>query len=166
MTDRNFGYLGDKFQLKLLSLLIVDSKFADNIVEAIEPTYFDDQYCRLLMQLIKEYYGRYESVPTYDALDQLIRIEVSNETAKDYLKDTVKKLKEQDFADADFTQQTALKFCKQQEIKKAISGSEKIMSNGNFEDYDKIEDLFRKALSVGNDKEDGIDVFNALEEVW
>jgi len=165
MTDRNFGYLGDKFQLKLLSLLIVDSKFADNIVEAIEPTYFDDQYCRLLMQLIKEYYGRYESVPTYDALDQLIRIEVSNETAKDYLKDTVKKLKEQDFADADFTQQTALKFCKQQEIKKAISGSEKIMSNGNFEDYDKIEDLFRKALSVGNDKEDGIDVFNALEEV-
>ena len=165
MTDRNFGYLGDKFQLKLLSLLIVDNKFADNIVEAIEPTYFDDQYCRLLMQLIKEYYGKYEAVPSYDALDQLIRIEVSNETAKDYLKDTVKKLKEQDFSDSDFTQQTALKFCKQQEIKKAITNSEKIMSSGNFEDYDKIEELFRKALSVGNDKEDGIDVFSALEEV-
>ena len=165
MTDRNFGYLGDKFQLKLLSLLIVDNKFADNIVESIEPTYFDDQYCRLLMQLIKEYYTKYETVPTHDSLDQLIRIEVSNETAKEYLKDTLKKLKDQDFADADFTQQTALKFCKQQEIKKAISGSEKIMSNGNFEDYDKIEDLFRKALSVGNDKEDGIDVFNALDEV-
>jgi hypothetical protein len=90
---------------------------------------------------------------------------VSNETAKEYLKDTLKKLKDQDFADADFTQQTALKFCKQQEIKKAISNSEKIMSNGNFEDYDKIEDLFRKALSVGNDKEDGIDVFTALEDV-
>ena len=165
MTDRNFGYLGDKFQLKLLSLLIVDNKFADNIVEAIEPTYFDDQYCRLLMQLIKEYYGKYEAVPTYDALDQLIRIEVSNETAKDYLKDTVKKLKEQDFSDSEFTQQTALKFCKQQEIKKAINNSEKIMSSGNFEDYDRIEELFRKALSVGNDKEDGIDVFSALEEV-
>tara|TARA_R110000824_G_scaffold298115_2_gene486374 strand:+ start:1478 stop:2851 length:1374 start_codon:yes stop_codon:yes gene_type:complete len=165
MTDRNFGYLGDKFQLKLLSLLIVDSKFADNIVESIEPTYFDDQYCRLLMQLIKEYYTKYETVPTHDSLDQLIRIEVSNETAKEYLKDTLKKLKDQDFADADFTQQTALKFCKQQEIKKAISNSEKIMSNGNFEDYDKIEDLFRKALSVGNDKEDGIDVFNALDDV-
>jgi hypothetical protein len=165
MTDRNFGYLGDKFQLKLLSLLIVDNKFADNIVESIEPTYFDDQYCRLLMQLIKEYYTKYETVPTHDSLDQLIRIEVSNETAKEYLKDTLKKLKDQDFADADFTQQTALKFCKQQEIKKAIANSEKIMSNGNFEDYDKIEDLFRKALSVGNDKEDGIDVFTALEEV-
>jgi len=165
MTDRNFGYLGDKFQLKLLSLLIVDTKFADNIVESIEPTYFDDQYCRLLMQLIKEYYGKYETVPTHDSLDQLIRIEVSNETAKEYLKDTLKKLKDQDFADADFTQQTALKFCKQQEIKKAIANSEKIMSNGNFEDYDKIEDLFRTALSVGNDKEDGIDVFNALDDV-
>jgi len=117
------------------------------------------------MQLIKEYYGKYESVPTHDALDQLIRIEVSNETAKEYLKDTVKKLKEQDFSDADFTQQTALKFCKQQEIKKAINSSEKIMSTGNFEDYDKIEELFRKALSVGNEKADGIDVFNSLEEV-
>ena len=165
MTEKNFGYLGDKFQLKLLSLLIVDNKFADNIVDAIEPTYFDDQYCRLLMQLIKEYYGKYETVPTHDSLDQLIRIEVSNETAKEYLKDTLKKLKDQDFADADFTQQTALKFCKQQEIKKAIANSEKIMSNGNFEDYDKIEDLFRTALSVGNDKEDGIDVFNALDDV-
>jgi len=117
------------------------------------------------MQLIKEYYGKYETVPTHDSLDQLIRIEVSNETAKEYLKDTLKKLKDQDFADADFTQQTALKFCKQQEIKKAIANSEKIMSNGNFEDYDKIEDLFRTALSVGNDKEDGIDVFNALDDV-
>ena len=152
MTDRNFGYLGDKFQLKLLSLIIVDKKFADNIVEAIEPTYFDDQYCRLLMQLIKEYYVKYEIVPTFDSLDQLIRIEVANETAKECLQDTVKKLINQDFSDADFTQQTAMKFCKQQEIKKAIINSEKIMSNGNFEDYDKIEDLFRSALSVGNEK--------------
>jgi|TARA_R110000737_G_scaffold349664_2_gene386432 hypothetical protein len=117
------------------------------------------------MQLIKEYYTKYETVPTHDSLDQLIRIEVANETAKEYLKDTLKKLKDQDFADAEFTQQTALKFCKQQEIKKAISNSEKIMANGNFEDYDKIEDLFRKALSVGNDKEDGIDVFNSLDDV-
>tara|TARA_R110000803_G_scaffold47825_8_gene99640 strand:- start:6266 stop:7636 length:1371 start_codon:yes stop_codon:yes gene_type:complete len=165
MTDRNFGYLGDKFQLKLLSLIIVDKKFADNIVEAIEPTYFDDQYCRLLMQLIKEYYVKYEIVPTFDSLDQLIRIEVANETAKECLQDTVKKLINQDFSDADFTQQTAMKFCKQQEIKKAIINSEKIMSNGNFEDYDKIEDLFRSALSVGNEKEDGIDVFEGIDDV-
>ena len=56
---QNFGYLGYSFQLKLLNLVITDNKFFQTIIDAIIPKYFDNQYFRLIMQLIKEYYEKY-----------------------------------------------------------------------------------------------------------
>ncbi len=53
MSDKqNFGYLGYSFQLKLLNLIITDNKFFQVIIDAIIPKYFDNQYFRLIMQLI------------------------------------------------------------------------------------------------------------------
>ena len=77
MTDnKNFGYLGYNFQLKLLNLIITDNVFFQSIIDAIVSKYFDNQYFRLIMQLIKEYYEKYQTSPSFDALDQLTRIEI------------------------------------------------------------------------------------------
>ena len=78
MSDRkNFGYLGYTFQLKLLNLMITDNNFFQSIIDAIQPKYFDNQYFKLIMQLIKEYYEKYQTSPSFDAIDQLTRIEIS-----------------------------------------------------------------------------------------
>ena len=72
MSERkNFGYLGHSFQLKLINLIITDSIFFNTIIDTIQSKYFDNQYFRLIMQLIKEYYEKYQVAPSFDALDQL-----------------------------------------------------------------------------------------------
>ena len=53
--SKSFGYLGHTFQLKLLNQLIVDKNFANTIVDVIDPKYFDNQYFKLISQMVKEY---------------------------------------------------------------------------------------------------------------
>jgi len=55
----NFGYLGYNFQLKILNLIITDKAFAQSIIDSIQPKYFDNQYFKLIMQMMKEYYLRW-----------------------------------------------------------------------------------------------------------
>ena len=71
----NFGYLGYNFQIKLLNQLILDKNFTNSIVEVIEARYFDNQYFKLVMQMIKEYHEKYNVPPSFDALDQFRRID-------------------------------------------------------------------------------------------
>ena len=96
MSERkNFGYLGHSFQLKLINLIVTDNPFFNTIIDAIQSKYFDNQYFKLIMQLIKEYYEKYQTAPSFDALDQLTRIEISSEMARknifDMLKDKFKR---------------------------------------------------------------------------
>ena len=100
MSDmKNFGYLGYSFQLKLLNLMITDCNFFQSIIDAILPKYFDNQYFKLIMQLIKEYYEKYQTSPSFDAIDQLTRIEISSEMARKNIFDMLKDIKEASFED-------------------------------------------------------------------
>jgi len=60
-SDKNFNYLGETFQLQLLNQIIVDKEFARSIIDVIEPNYFENKYFKILIQMIKEYYKKYES---------------------------------------------------------------------------------------------------------
>ena len=51
------------------------------------------------MQLIKEYYEKYQIAPSFDALDQLTRIEISSEMARKNVFDMLKEIKDASFED-------------------------------------------------------------------
>jgi KaiC/GvpD/RAD55 family RecA-like ATPase len=161
----NFGYLGHNFQLKLINLIITDKSFAQSIVDVILSKYFDNQYFKLIMQMIKEYYEKYQTVPSFDTLEQITHLEVTSEMAKKYVMDMLKEVKGVSFEDHLFIKEKSIKFCKQQELKKAIRKVEKIMENGDFESYDKCEEYIREAISIGEGDNGSLDVFQNLDEV-
>ena len=163
--QQNFGYLGYTFQLKLLNLIITDKKFFQAIIDAIIPKYFDNQYFRLIMQLIKEYYDKYQTSPSLDALDQLTRIEISSEMARKYVFDMLKEIKDASFEDHLFIKEKSIKFCKQQELKKAIRKVETIMEKGEFENYDKCEEYIRDAIKIGDGDIGSFEIFTELEKL-
>ena len=72
-NDKNFGYLGNTFQIQLINQLIINKDFARSIIDVLDSKYFDNQYFKIIVQMIKEYYKKYESVPSFDTLDQLTR---------------------------------------------------------------------------------------------
>ena len=115
--------------------------------------------------MIKEYYLKYEHVPTFDTLEQITKSELQQELASKIVLDTIAKIKESPIEGSGFIQEKALKFCKQQELQKAITKAQKVIDGGEFESYDKLEELVREALQVG-EREDGMaDVFSNLDDV-
>jgi len=158
MNEKNFGYLGTTFQQSLLKAIIEDKKFAVTIIDVIDSKYFDGPYFKYLMQNIKELYETLGIVPNYETLTHKILAENSETTCKVHV-DTLTAIKEKEIEDGSlYVKKTALNFCRQQVLKKAIKESEDIMNNGDFEEYHKIEGKIQTALQVGVTSEDMYDI--------
>ena len=164
-SNKNFDYLGSTFQIQLLNQIIVDKDFSRSIIDVIENSYFENKYFKIIIQMVKEYYSKYEHTPTFDTLEQITKSELQQELASKIVLDTLTKIKDAPTEGQEFVQEKALKFCKQQELQKAITKAQKVIDGGEFETYDTLEALVREALQVG-EREDGTeDVFNNLDEV-
>jgi len=162
---KNFDYLGNTFQIQLINQLIVDKTFSNSIMDVLDPNYFDNKYFKIIIQLTKEYYKKYESTPSFDTLEQLIKSEITQELVLKIVIDTLKQIKDAPFEGSVFVQEKALKFCKQQELQKAMERAQKIITDGDFESYDKVEGLVREALQVGEHQTGVTDIFSGLDEV-
>jgi len=163
--NKNFDYLGQKFQLQLLNSLITDNEFANSIIEVLEPNYFESKYFRLIVNMVREYYKKYNHTPNFDTLEQLIKAELAQDMLSKIVLDTVIEIKEAPFEGNAFVQEKSLKFCKQQELQKVMNKVQKIIDNGDFESYDKAEELVRGALQVGQRDTGLSDVFANLDDV-
>jgi replicative DNA helicase len=165
MSNKNFEYLGNTFQLQLLNQIILDKDFSHSIIDVIEPSHFENKYFKTLLQLVKEYYVKYDCTPSYETLSQMVKSEFPQELMLKILNDTIKQIQTASTEGATFVQEKSLKFCKQQELQKAITKSQKILDSGEFENYDKLEELVRSALQVGENGNKIEDVFQNLEDV-
>jgi replicative DNA helicase len=164
-TNKNFEYLGNNFQIQLLNQIIVDKEFSHSIIDVIENSYFENKYFKIIIQMVKEYYKKYDHTPSFDTLEQVAKSELQQETAIKVVLDTIKKIKDAPIEGVDFVQEKALKFCKQQELQKVMKKAQKIIDGGEFENYDTLEELVREALLVGSKDTSAMDVFSNLDQV-
>jgi replicative DNA helicase len=164
-SDKNFNYLGENFQLQLLNQVIIDKEFSRTILDVIDINYFENRYFKIIIQMIKEYYGKYETSPSFETLGQIVRSEIDQELFVKMIIDTLEKIRDINQDGVLFVQEKSLKFCKQQELQKAMSKAQKIIDSGEFENYDKVEELVIKALQVGEINRGVEDVFYNLDEV-
>jgi replicative DNA helicase len=163
--NKNFDYLGNTFQLQLINQLITDKEFAQSIIDVLEASYFDNKYFKLIVQMIREYHSKYQSSPNFETLEQIAKTEISQELVLKIVVDTIKQVQDAPFEGSPFVQEKALKFCKQQELQKAMDRAQKIINQGDFESYDQVEGMVREALQVG-ERETGItEVFSGLDDV-
>jgi replicative DNA helicase len=144
---------------------VVDSTFSRSIIDVIEPNYFENKYFKLIIQMIKEYNQKWDSVPTFDTLEQITKSEFQQEQIAKVVIDTLKKIKDAPISGGDFVQEKALKFCKQQELQKAITKAQKVIDGGEFENYDTLEEMIRDALQVGINENGMLSVFSNLDDV-
>ena len=163
--EKNFGYLGNTFQLQLINNIILYKDFANSIVDVLEPKYFDNQYFKLIMQMTKEYYHKYEHTPSFSTLEQITKSEVSSPMAQKMVLDMIGQVKDASIEGYQYVQEKSLKFCKQQELQKVMSKAQKIIDKGDFESYDHLEEMVREALQVGEIDTGTADVFFNLDEV-
>ncbi len=165
LKKEDFGYLGKDFQVRLLLQILTDRKFANNIMDIMDANYFEDEFFRKIAITIKSAYEKHEAVPDISSLEMRLMDGAKDKIQRDFILRQLRHVKEADMNDTLWIQERALKFCKQQELKKSVREIQQIIDKGNIDDYDKCEEILKKALETGDGKDDGIDVFFDMDGV-
>jgi replicative DNA helicase len=166
MSEMTFGKLGQQFQQALIKSIIEDPKYGEQILEVLESKYFDNNSFKYIVTHLKELTERFRKVPDYETIKQKIMGEnLNNELAGKLHSDTLKNIQElQDpVVGSTYVKETALKFCKQQDLKKTLKQVNDIIEKGDFESYDKITEMIQDSLQVGTSDEDIVDIADDLD---
>lgn len=145
----SFGYT---FQIKVISALLTDKVFLQQISDILDPKYFESDANQWLINEIIEYSKEYKFSPTLEVLKvriQSIDIEILKTEVVNNLKEAWKHIESNDLA---FIKEQVVDFCKNQEIKKAILASVDLLKNGKYED---IKAKIDHAMKAGADKDIG-----------
>lgn len=165
--DKNsLGYLGFDFQVRLILNIIIDKKFGAAIMSILNPNYFEDKHLRLICAVIKNAYEQYEIIPDMGSLESRILESVNDEIERTYLIAQLRKIKEASVNDVLWVQDTGMKFCKQQELKKSIREIQKIIDKGDHNEYEQCETILKKALEHGDSDDTTLDVFDGISKIF
>jgi replicative DNA helicase len=165
LLKQDFSYLGAEYQYKLILQMLTDQKFANSIIEIIDPNYFQEQHLKAIVKTIKEAKEEFEIIIDKQALEYRLLENITEEYARRSLISELRKIEESSLNDSEYVQKTALKFCKQKELKKSLDKITVIIDRGNIDDYDECEQILRKALEYGNTNDDSMDVLENMESV-
>jgi replicative DNA helicase len=162
MQEKNFGYLGFSFQQSLIKAIIEDKKYGETIIDVLESKYFENQSFRYIMENLKEYYTKYNKIPDYQTVAQKITAETGNIESSQIHLDTLQIIKDANL-ETSYVKDTALNFCKQQNLKRELKIVSNIIESGEFESYSKIEKIIQMALQVGIHSDDATDIFHDID---
>jgi hypothetical protein len=164
-TREDFSYLGAEYQYKLILQLLTDRKFANSIIDIINQNYFKDASLKMIVATIKEARDEHEINIDKQGLEYRLLEKLPDEYNKRLVISELRRIEEASLNDTIYVQDSAMKFCKQQELKKSLGEITRIIERGNIDDYDECEKILRTALEHGNSKDDGMDVLENVDSV-
>ncbi len=152
MTLSSLENYGIGFQTKVISALLTDKPFLQNVNDVLTEEYFSNSAHKWIVNEVLKYYTRYHTNPTMDVLKvEMKRLE--NEVLQVSIKEQLKEAyRSSDESDLTYIKQEFTNFCKNQQLKKALLNSVDLLKAG---DYDSIRSLVDSALRSGQDKNIG-----------
>ncbi len=153
MTDKLSEY-GFGFQVKVIAALFTDRIFLQQIADIIQPDYFESDSNSWLLEVILEHFKEYKTPPSKDVLKVKIT-EIDNDILKTAVLEQLKEVfRYMESDDLTFVKDEILRFCKNQEIKRAIMDSVGLLKMGN---YDEIKSKIDGAMKAGADTNIGLE---------
>jgi len=159
----NFSRYGKAFQEKLCMVILDDRAFADQIEEVLDTNFLELSYLRLFLNKVFAYRTKYGVHPSRDIMKIILRSELDNEneltarqTREFYVRSQVTAV-----SDVEYIKDTALDFCKKQNLKSAMVKSIGLLQSSSF---DEISQVINDSLKLGMDNEEGYDWKKDFEE--
>ena len=151
MTDKLSEY-GWSFQIKVLAAMFVDRTFLQQIADIIQPDYFESDANSWLLEVVLDHFREYKTPPSKDVLKVKVT-EIDNDILKTSVLEQLKEVfRFMESDDLTFVKDEILRFCKNQEIKRAIMDSVGLLKMGN---YDEIKSKIDSAMKAGADTDIG-----------
>jgi replicative DNA helicase len=153
MTDKLSEY-GYGFQVKVLAAMFTDRLFLQQIADIIQADYFESDANSWLLDIILTHFREYKCPPSKDVLKVKVT-EIDNDILKTAILEQLKEVfRFMESDDLTFVKDEILKFCKNQEIKRAIMDSVNLLKMGN---YDEIKSKIDGAMKAGADTNIGLE---------
>ena len=157
--QEKFQY-GYSFQTKLIACLFKDRAFLQQIMDILDPVYFESEANITIVESIKDYFQEYKQPPTMEVMSVKVK-ELDNDMLKtqvvEHLKDSYKQL---DAPDLDFVKEQTIKFCKNQVLKSAIMESVQLLERG---EYDQIKMTIDDAMKAGLERAIGHEYIEEID---
>ena len=152
---------GTSFQSKILSSLLTDVKFVKQIIDILEVSYFDTDSNKFLVKSIKDYFVKYKSQPTMEAIKIMVD-DIENDVLKVAIVDSLRNAwQHREDPDLEFVKEKSIEFCKNQIVKGAIMQSVELLET---QQYDEIKVIIDKAMTAGMERDIGHEYITGFEE--
>ena len=151
---------GHNFQVKVLSTLVKDREFLQQVADIVSPEFFDNEANKWIVGKTLEYFNEFRTTPTMEVFKvevDKVKNEIHQVAIKEQLKETFRSTKSNDL---EFIKQEFLDFCRNQTLKSALLSSVDLLEIGNYED---IRRLIDNALKAGVEKNVGHDYIDEIE---
>lgn len=163
-TTPTFGTYGKSFQEKIMQALLTDWKFAEQMTEVFNSSYFELKYLQFLADRYFSYSKKYKVFPTLQLLVTIIREDLKVGTdviLRDQIIDYLQRMKTNpDAGDLQFVREKSLDFCRKQALKAAL---ENAVDQMQADKYESIVESIKKAVQVGTAPSVGHDFFNEMD---
>ena len=164
LTKVSFGTYGKSFQEKIGQALLTDQKWAEQMMEVFDSSYFELKYLQFLADRYFAYSKKYKVFPTLQLLVTIIREDLKTGTdtiLRDQIIDYLQRMKTNpDPGDLQFVKDKSLDFCRKQALKAAL---ENAVDQMQADKYESIVESIKKAVQVGTAPSVGHDFFNELD---
>lgn len=163
-TTPYFGQYGKSFQEKIFQSLMTDKVWAQQMVEVMNPTFFDVRYLEFLADKFFSYFRKYKCFPTLGLLVTIVRDDLSDSDdaiLRDQIVQFLHRVKSgTDLGDLGFVKDKALDFCRKQAFKDALEQAVDLIQTEKFES---VLTIMKTAVSVGMPSSTGHDFFEDAE---
>lgn len=149
VTKNNLGYLGVDFQYRLISTFFENQNFFKDMQSIIDQNMFTESYLRSVVGVMKEYFAKYDSVPSYDIVTFKLREKAVSDDDIQVYDEVIEKLKKTNTEGIEEIESLAEKFFKQQNLIRVAHEILRIAGDGDVNKYDECQELVEEAVSIG-----------------
>ena len=159
----SFSKYGKSFQEHLCMLILDDRPFADQVGEVLDVSFFELRYLRLFVHKILWYREKYNVHPSRKIMATILRSELDdeNELTRQQVREYFARSHTFNNDESGYIKETALDFCKKQNLKSAMIESIELLQKSSF---DEISKVINDALKLGTDNDTGHDWMRDFEE--
>lgn len=158
------GYLGVDFQYKLIRAFFEDPGFFRDLNTIIDQNMFTESYLRTIVGVMKEYYTKQESVPSYDMVAIKLNEKSNSEDEQQYFSEALDKIKKTTIEGYKEIEDMSEKFFWQQNIIKVSNELKMIASDGDISKYETCKKMLEDALSIGRKEENISSPLSSVED--
>jgi replicative DNA helicase len=159
-----FGNYNKNFQEKIFQSLMSDKEWAQQMVEVMNPAFFEVSYLEYLADKFFAYFRKYRCFPTMGLLVTIVKDDLSGSDdliLRDQIVQFLHRVRTNaDMADLAYVKDKSLDFCRKQAFKDALEKAVDLIQTEKFED---VVTLMKTAVSVGLPSSVGHDFFEDVE---